>query len=397
MKCIPNINKSNGRGRASGGALRRMEGEAGNGMQASNIMTLLSDSGVVGNSREHNKNTDCNYHTITRAKSLHFPLLNDLDFSDTNSHLFRDFSKSNDSSNKSHISVTDDPMSTEENLHNRHTTENISDQRRKNEDIESDSKQFTKGEHIQNVSTSQTQHNHLEHSPAKPHENNNLSNNVSHRRLGRKRQFSQIDKNLENKELQSAPSLELRSDSTSPTREDHRLSRDTHPSIQSINHISPSTNNFTSETATQLPPLYDTSRDSPATSPDISGNISSVSSNDSSSNNGRKKTKRVTQSMEELQNQRVLANVRERQRTQSLNDAFSQLRKIIPTLPSDKLSKIQTLKLASRYIDFLYQVLRSDEQDSKLSSSCSYVANERLSYAFSVWRMEGAWSTLGHG
>lgn len=59
---------------------------------------------------------------------------------------------------------------------------------------------------------------------------------------------------------------------------------------------------------------------------------------------------------EELQCQRILANVRERQRTQSLNDAFAQLRKIIPTLPSDKLSKIQTLKLASRYIDFLYQV-----------------------------------------
>jgi hypothetical protein len=45
---------------------------------------------------------------------------------------------------------------------------------------------------------------------------------------------------------------------------------------------------------------------------------------------------------------RTMANVRERQRTQNLNDAFSSLRKIIPTLPSDKLSKIQTLKLASR-------------------------------------------------
>lgn len=51
---------------------------------------------------------------------------------------------------------------------------------------------------------------------------------------------------------------------------------------------------------------------------------------------------------EELQTQRFLANVRERQRTQSLNQAFSELRRIIPTLPSDKLSKIQTLKLATR-------------------------------------------------
>uniref|UniRef100_W5LSA3 Twist2 n=2 Tax=Astyanax mexicanus TaxID=7994 RepID=W5LSA3_ASTMX len=110
-----------------------------------------------------------------------------------------------------------------------------------------------------------------------------------------------------------------------------------------------------------------------------------------SAKRGKKASPSRAHSYEELQNQRVLANVRERQRTQSLNEAFASLRKIIPTLPSDKLSKIQTLKLASRYIDFLYQVLQSDEMDSKMSS-CSYVAHERLSYAFSVWRMEGAWS-----
>ncbi|XP_015417295.1 PREDICTED: twist-related protein 2 [Myotis davidii] len=104
-----------------------------------------------------------------------------------------------------------------------------------------------------------------------------------------------------------------------------------------------------------------------------------------------KKGSPSAQSFEELQSQRILANVRERQRTQSLNEAFAALRKIIPTLPSDKLSKIQTLKLAARYIDFLYQVLQSDEMDNKMTS-CSYVAHERLSYAFSVWRMEGAWS-----
>lgn len=60
----------------------------------------------------------------------------------------------------------------------------------------------------------------------------------------------------------------------------------------------------------------------------------------------RKRVSKVT--AEDLSNQRVMANVRERQRTQSLNEAFSLLRKTIPTLPSDKLSKIQTLKLASR-------------------------------------------------
>lgn len=113
---------------------------------------------------------------------------------------------------------------------------------------------------------------------------------------------------------------------------------------------------------------------------------------------------------EDLQEQRVLANVRERQRTQNLNDAFTSLRKVVPTLPSDKLSKIQTLKLASQYIDFLCSVLQNNDylpgmqQDMdtlKLmgTSSCSqtlsnatcYVVNERLSYAFNVWRMGGAW------
>lgn len=107
-----------------------------------------------------------------------------------------------------------------------------------------------------------------------------------------------------------------------------------------------------------------------------------------------KARKKSPQSYEELQQARVLANVRERQRTQSLNEAFSSLRKIIPTLPSDKLSKIQTLKLAIRYIDFLYQVLDTDDHVDRLTSSCTYVAHERLSYAFNVWRMEGAWG--GH-
>lgn len=101
----------------------------------------------------------------------------------------------------------------------------------------------------------------------------------------------------------------------------------------------------------------------------------------------------------DIQNQRVMANVRERQRTQSLNDGFSSLRKIIPTLPSDKLSKIQTLKLATRYIDFLYQVLRTDDTNdsaNKMAASCSYVNDDRLSYAFSAWRMEGAWTMPTH-
>nr|CAI5855608.1 unnamed protein product [Callosobruchus analis] len=93
-----------------------------------------------------------------------------------------------------------------------------------------------------------------------------------------------------------------------------------------------------------------------------------------------------------------MANVRERQRTQSLNEAFASLRKSIPTLPSDKLSKIQTLKLAARYIDFLYQVLSTSTPElpgdgDVLGNVCSYTAHEKLSRAFSMWRMEGDWNT----
>lgn len=119
------------------------------------------------------------------------------------------------------------------------------------------------------------------------------------------------------------------------------------------------------------------------------------------------------QSDEETQSQRAMANVRERQRTQSLNEAFAALRRIIPTLPSDKLSKIQTLKLAARYIDFLFHVLKYSTDNSEnaenigersarsailaareiASSPSTFMAHERLSYAFSVWRMEGDWSS----
>lgn len=52
--------------------------------------------------------------------------------------------------------------------------------------------------------------------------------------------------------------------------------------------------------------------------------------------------------------QRQAANMRERRRMQSINDAFEGLRAHIPTLPYEKrLSKVDTLKLAIGYISFL--------------------------------------------
>ncbi|XP_031708104.1 transcription factor 15 [Anarrhichthys ocellatus] len=56
--------------------------------------------------------------------------------------------------------------------------------------------------------------------------------------------------------------------------------------------------------------------------------------------------------------QRQAANARERDRTHSVNMAFTALRTLIPTEPVDrKLSKIETLRLASSYISHLANVL----------------------------------------
>ncbi|XP_043946379.1 transcription factor 15 [Protopterus annectens] len=61
--------------------------------------------------------------------------------------------------------------------------------------------------------------------------------------------------------------------------------------------------------------------------------------------------------------QRQAANARERDRTQSVNTAFTALRTLIPTEPVDrKLSKIETLRLASSYISHLANVLLLGEE-----------------------------------
>ncbi|KQK96041.1 pancreas transcription factor 1 subunit alpha [Amazona aestiva] len=63
----------------------------------------------------------------------------------------------------------------------------------------------------------------------------------------------------------------------------------------------------------------------------------------------------------ELQQLRQAANVRERRRMQSINDAFEGLRSHIPTLPYEKrLSKVDTLRLAIGYINFLSELVQSD-------------------------------------
>ncbi|XP_023712042.1 pancreas transcription factor 1 subunit alpha [Cryptotermes secundus] len=64
--------------------------------------------------------------------------------------------------------------------------------------------------------------------------------------------------------------------------------------------------------------------------------------------------------------QRQAANLRERKRMQSINDAFEGLRSHIPTLPYEKrLSKVDTLKLAIGYINFLSDIVTSDRNASQ--------------------------------
>ncbi|CAL8309206.1 unnamed protein product [Merluccius merluccius] len=64
-----------------------------------------------------------------------------------------------------------------------------------------------------------------------------------------------------------------------------------------------------------------------------------------------------------ISKQRQAANARERDRTHSVNTAFGALRALIPTEPADrKLSKIETLRLASGYIAHLANALLLGEQ-----------------------------------
>lgn len=77
--------------------------------------------------------------------------------------------------------------------------------------------------------------------------------------------------------------------------------------------------------------------------------------------------------------QRTVANDRERKRTQQLNEALSSLRRIVPSLPADKLSKYQTIKLATQYIEFLWTLLKKHENKLEMNE---------LNFAFTEWRVK---------
>ena len=68
--------------------------------------------------------------------------------------------------------------------------------------------------------------------------------------------------------------------------------------------------------------------------------------------------------------QRQAANMRERRRMQSINEAFEGLRTQLPTLPYEKkISKVDTLKMAIEYIRFLTELLNKDTQYNSQASA----------------------------
>ncbi|XP_056336431.1 protein Fer3 [Danio aesculapii] len=74
-----------------------------------------------------------------------------------------------------------------------------------------------------------------------------------------------------------------------------------------------------------------------------------------SAGNGKPKRKRVISTV-----QRQAANIRERKRMFSLNEAFDRLRRRVPTFAYEKrLSRIETLRLAIVYIAFMTDILEN--------------------------------------
>ncbi|XP_051515362.1 transcription factor 21-like [Myxocyprinus asiaticus] len=77
--------------------------------------------------------------------------------------------------------------------------------------------------------------------------------------------------------------------------------------------------------------------------------------------------------------QRNAANARERARMRVLSKAFSRLKTTLPWVPPDtKLSKLDTLRLASSYIAHLRQILASDKYEN------GYVHPVNLTWPFMV-------------
>uniref|UniRef100_A0A8C1D3R7 Transcription factor 21 n=1 Tax=Cyprinus carpio TaxID=7962 RepID=A0A8C1D3R7_CYPCA len=76
--------------------------------------------------------------------------------------------------------------------------------------------------------------------------------------------------------------------------------------------------------------------------------------------------------------QRNAANARERARMRVLSKAFSRLKTTLPWVPPDtKLSKLDTLRLASSYIAHLRQILANDKYENGYIHPVNLISGER--------------------
>ncbi|NWU54079.1 NDF1 factor, partial [Dromas ardeola] len=83
---------------------------------------------------------------------------------------------------------------------------------------------------------------------------------------------------------------------------------------------------------------------------------------------GPKKKKMTKARMERFKLRRMKANARERNRMHDLNAALDNLRKVVPCYSkTQKLSKIETLRLAKNYIWALSEILRSGKSPDLVS------------------------------
>ncbi|GAB6025132.1 hypothetical protein CHUAL_010557 [Chamberlinius hualienensis] len=124
-------------------------------------------------------------------------------------------------------------------------------------------------------------------------------------------------------------------------------------------YTSSSSTSSSSSSANQM--LYyssESSNDSPMPKRQKNFNYQSIIDSSQHQNNYEIEENQQNQLLINPPRQRQSANARERDRTHSVNSAFTSLRTLIPTEPADrKLSKIETLRLASSYISHLGTVL----------------------------------------
>ncbi|XP_041670687.1 transcription factor 21 [Cheilinus undulatus] len=81
-----------------------------------------------------------------------------------------------------------------------------------------------------------------------------------------------------------------------------------------------------------------------------------------------RKLSKAHQQRDARQTQRNAANARERARMRVLSKAFSRLKTSLPWVPADtKLSKLDTLRLASSYISHLRQLLQEERFENRFA------------------------------